>query len=47
LPLKANYKQDPRIGFKERKKRKYKGAGKFIENMKEIQEKAKAVLGKL
>jgi len=42
--LKANYKQDPRIGFKERKK---EGAGKFIENMKEIQEKAKVVLGKL
>jgi len=46
-PFKANYRQNPRIGFEERKKRKYKGAKKFIEKMKEIQEKAKAVLGKV
>ena len=45
-PFKANYGQNPRIGFKERKKGKYKGAEKFVEKMKEIQEEAKAVLGK-
>ena len=45
LPFKANYRQDPRIGFESRKKRKYQGAEKFIEKMKEIQE-TKAVLGK-
>jgi len=36
IPFKANYGQDPRIGFKERKKGKYKGVKKFIEKMKEI-----------
>jgi len=36
LPFKANYGQDPRIGFKERKKGKYQGAEKFIEKIKEI-----------
>jgi len=46
-PFKANYRQNPRVGFEGRKKRKYKGAKKFIEKMKEIQEKAKAVLGKV
>jgi len=34
------------MGFKGRKKEKYQRAEKFIEKMKEIQEKAKAVLGK-
>jgi len=34
------------MGFKERKKGKYKRAKRFIEKMKEIQEKTKAVLGK-
>jgi len=46
MPFKANYRQDPRIGFKGRKKEKYKGEKKFIEKMKEIQEKAKAMLGR-
>jgi len=46
LPFKANYGQDPRMGFKGRKKRKYKGVERFVEKMKEIQEEAKAVLGK-
>jgi len=32
--------------FERRKKGKYEGAEKFIEKMKEIQEKAKAVLGR-
>ena len=45
-PFKANYGQDPRIGFKERKKGKYMGAEKFMEKMKEIQEEAKAGLRK-
>jgi len=47
LPFKANYGQDPRMGFKGRKKGKYAGAEKFIEKMKEIQEKAKVVLEKV
>jgi len=46
LPFKANYGQDPRMGFEGRKKGKYAGAEKFIEKMKEIQEEAKAALGK-
>jgi len=46
-PFKANYGQDPRMGFEGRRKRKYKAAGKFVERMKKIQEKAKAVLGKV
>jgi len=45
-PFKANYGQDPRIGFKVRKKGRYKGAEKFIIKMKEIQEEAEAALGK-
>jgi len=45
-PFKANYRQDPRIGFEGRKKGKYAGAEKFIKKMKEIQEEAKATLGK-
>jgi len=35
-PFKANYGQDPRIGFKMRKKEKYKGVEKFVTKMKEI-----------
>jgi len=46
LPFKANYRQDSRIGFEGRKKGKYKEAEKFVEKMKEIQEEAKAALGK-
>ena len=46
LPFKANYEQDSRMGFKVRKKKKYKGAGKFVMKMKEIQKEAKAALGK-
>ena len=46
IPFKANYRQDPRMGFKGRKKGKYKGAKKFIEKIKEIQEEARAALGK-
>ena len=46
MPFKANYRQDPRIGFKVIKKGKYEGAGKFVTKMKEIQKKAKTALGK-
>jgi len=46
LPFKVNYGQDPRMGFKGRRKRKYEAAGKFVERIKKIQEEAKAVLGK-
>jgi len=34
------------MGFEGRKKGKYKGAEKFVTKIKEIQEEAKAVLGK-
>jgi len=34
LSFKANYGQDPRIGFKVRKKRRYEGAEKFIIKIK-------------
>ena len=34
------------MGFKGRKKGKYKGAKKFVKKIKEIQEEAKAALGK-
>jgi len=46
LPFKANYRQDPRIGFEIRRKGKYKRAEKFVTKMKEIQEEVKAALGK-
>jgi len=46
LPFKANYGQDPRMGFEMRRKGKYEGAEKFVMKMKEIQEKTKAVLEK-
>ena len=37
-PFKANYGQDPRMGFEGRKKGKYVGAEKFVEKMRKIQE---------
>ena len=46
LSFKANYRQDPRMGFEMRRKGKYEGAEKFVTKIKEIQEEAKAVLGK-
>jgi len=45
-PFKANHRQDPRMGFEIRKKRKYEGVEKFVAKMKEIQEEAKAALRK-
>ena len=46
LPFKANYGQDPRMGFKGWKKGKYVGAERFVKKIKEIQEEAKAALRK-
>jgi len=45
-PFKANYGQDPRIGFERRRKGKYEAAGKFVDKMKKIQKEAKAALRK-
>jgi len=45
--FKANYGQDPRMGFEERRKGKYEAVGKFVKRIKKIQEEAKAVLGKV
>jgi len=47
LPFKANYGQDLRMEFEERRKGKYKAVGKSVERIKKIQEEAKAVLGKV
>jgi len=44
--FKANYGQDPKMGFEGRRKRKYEAVEKFVERMRKIQEKVKAVLGK-
>ena len=45
-PFKVNYGRELRIGFKIRKKRKYTKAEEFVKKMKEMHEKAKAVLKK-
>ena len=45
-PFKANYSQNPRIGFEGRRKEKYKVAGRFMERIKRIQKEAKAALNK-
>jgi len=47
LPFKANYGQDPKMGFEERRKGKYEAMEKFVERMRKIQEKAKAALEKV
>ena len=46
-PFKVNYGQNPRMEFEGKRKEKYETAGKFMEEMKKIQEEAKAVLGKV
>ena len=46
LPFKANYGQDPRMGFEGRRKGRYEVVGRFVERMKKIQKEAKAILGK-
>ena len=45
-PFKANSGQNPRMGFKMRKKGKYERAEKFAEKLKNVQEEAKAALQK-
>ena len=45
-PFEANSGQNPRMGFKLRKKGKFEEAEKFAKRMKEVQEEAKAALGK-
>jgi len=35
-PFKANYDQDPRMGFKGRKREQYEATGKFVEKIKKI-----------
>ena len=45
-PFEANSGQSPRMGFELRKKGRYKGARKFTERIKKIQEEAKAALTK-
>jgi len=46
LPFKANYSQDPRIGFEGRRREKYKAVEKFAKRIKRIQKEAKVALGK-
>ena len=46
LPFRANSRRDPQMGFKLRKKGKFEEVSKFVERMQEIQEEAKAALGK-
>jgi len=46
-PFMANNGRDPRMGFELRKKGKFEEANKFMERMQEIQEEAKAALGKV
>ena len=45
-PFRANCGQDPRMGFKEKRIKRYKTAGEFMERIKRIQEEVKAVLKK-
>ena len=46
-PFKVNYGQDLRMGFEERRRRKFKAVGKFVERIKKIQEEAKTVSEKV
>jgi len=45
-PFQANHEQNPRMGFELKKKEKYKGAEKFAERIKNVQEETKAALQK-
>jgi len=45
-PFQANHRQNPRMGFELRKKGRYKGAERFAERIKKVQEEVKAVLQK-
>jgi len=46
-PFMANNEQDPCMGFELRKKGKFEEVNKFVERIQEIQEEAKAALGKV
>ena len=46
-PFRVNYRRELRMGFEIRKKRKYAKAEKFVKEMKEMHEEAKAVLKNL
>jgi len=46
-PFRANYRQDPRIGFEGRRKGRYKVAKEFVERMQRIQKEAEVVLKKI
>ena len=45
--FKANYGQDPQMGFEGERKGKFEAAGKFVERMRKIQEEMKAALKKV
>ena len=44
--FRANYRQDPRMEFKGRRRRRHKAAEEFVERIKRIQEEAKVALKK-
>jgi len=46
LPFQANSGQNPRMGFKMRKKGRFESTERFVEQIKEIQGEAKAALAK-
>ena len=46
LPFKANYGQNPRMGFEIRKKGKFERVEEFAKRMKEVHEEVEAVLRK-
>jgi len=45
-PFQVSHGQNPRMGFKLRKKEKYEGVEKFAERIKNVQKEAKTVLQK-
>ena len=47
LPFKVNYRQELRMSFEIRKKRKHVKAEEFVKEIKEIHEEVKVVLTKL
>ena len=46
LPFEVNNRQNPRMGFELRKKRRFEGAEKLTKKMEEVQSEAKAALTK-
>ena len=44
--FKANYGLSPRMGFEERRGRRFEAAEEFVERIKQVQEEVKAALGK-